>query len=120
MVVDDYDKAIRFYVDKLKFHVVEDSILTATKRWVLISPGEEDSCQLLLTKAMNEEQRKSIGNQTGGKVFLFLYTSNFWKEYHEMIENGIIFTRNPVVEEYGTVAVFQDLYGNLWDLIEPN
>lgn len=119
LVVDDYDKAIRFYVDKLNFHVVEDAPLSDTKRWVLISPGEEGNCHLLLTKATNDEQRLSIGNQTGGKVFLFLHTDNFWRDYHSMIEQNVQFVRNPVVESYGTIAVFADLYGNLWDLIEP-
>jgi len=105
-------------VDKLNFQVVEDVQMTETKRWVLIAPGENSSCQLLLTKAMNDEQKKAIGNQTGGKVFLFLHTDNFWRDYHMMIENEIQFIRTPVVEPYGTVAVFMDLYGNLWDLIE--
>lgn len=118
LVVEDYDHAIRFYVDKLNFRVVEDTMLTDTKRWVLIAPGEDDGCQLLLQKAVTDEQKICIGNQTGGKVFLFLHTDNFWRDYHQMIEQDIEFVRNPVVESYGTVAVFSDLYGNLWDLIE--
>ncbi len=119
LLVDDYDKAIRFYVDKLNFRLVEDSVLTDAKRWVLIAPGEDDGCHLLLAKASSDEQRECIGNQTGGRVFLFLHTDNFWRDYHQMIEHDIEFIRNPVVEPYGTVAVFKDIYGNLWDLIQP-
>src|SRR6188472_2181978 len=96
LVVDDYDKAIRFYVDKLSFRVVEDIAMPDEKRWVLIAPSEGDGCNLLLTKARNEAQKSSIGNQTGGKVFLFLHTDNFWRDYHLMIEHEIQFIRNPV------------------------
>ncbi len=119
LLVRDYDEAIRFYVDKLNFHLVEDTPLSETKRWILVSPGD-DGPQLLLAKASDEEQESRIGNQTGGRVFLFLHTDNFWRDYHLMLQNEIEFVRNPVVEPYGTVAVFKDLYGNLWDLIEPN
>ena len=119
LVVRDYDEAIRFYVDKLNFRLVEDTPLSESKRWVLLSPGSSDSCQLLLARAANDEQTNRIGNQTGGRVFLFLHTDDFWSDYNDMVGKGIEFVREPVNELYGTVAVFKDLYGNLWDLIEP-
>jgi len=119
LVVDDYDEAIKFYTEKLNFILVEDTILSETKRWVLIAPGGSAACCLLLAKGVNDEQKSRIGNQTGGRVFLFLYTDDFWRDYKNMQEKGILFVRNPVVEKWGTVAVFEDLYGNLWDLIEP-
>lgn len=118
LVVDDYDKAIKFYTEKLGFTVVEDSILSDSKRWVLISPGV-DSCKLLLAKATDEKQKASIGNQTGGRVFLFLYTDDFWRDYEELKIKDVNFVRPPSEQPYGTVAVFKDLFGNLWDLIEP-
>ncbi len=119
VVVKDYDEAIRFYLDKLNFELVEDTVLSESKRWVLVAPSDQKSCCLLLAKAANEEQSSRIGNQTGGRVFLFLYTDDFYRDYNKMISNGVIFVRNPKEEPYGTVAVFQDLYGNLWDLIQP-
>lgn len=119
LVVDDYDEAIKFYTEKLNFILVEDTILSETKRWVLIAPKGSGECSLLLAKAANEEQKSRVGNQTGGRVFLFLYTEDFWRDYNNMLENNIKFVRIPTEEEYGTVAVFEDLYGNLWDLIEP-
>jgi catechol 2,3-dioxygenase-like lactoylglutathione lyase family enzyme len=119
LVVEDYDDAIKFYTDKLGFRLIEDTVLTETKRWVLIAPEGAAGCCLLLARAANEEQRSRIGNQTGGRVFLFLYTDDFKKDYKAMQEKGISFVREPKVEDYGTVAVFKDLYGNLWDLIEP-
>lgn len=119
IVVKDYDEAIRFYTRKLKFNLIEDTALTETKRWVLISPPGSGSCHLLLAKAVGEEQSSRIGNQTGGRVFLFLYTDDFYRDYHRMLEEEIRFIREPAVEPYGIVAVFQDLYGNLWDLIQP-
>ena len=119
LVVEDYDDAIRFYTGKLNFRLVEDTVLSETKRWVMVSPPGSDGCSLLLARAANDEQKKSIGNQTGGRVFLFLYTDDFERDYSEMLGRGIVFVRPPVVESYGTVAVFQDLYGNLWDLIQP-
>lgn len=119
IVVKDYDEAIRFYTQKLKFNLIEDTALTETKRWVLLSPPGSGSCHLLLARAANEEQSSRIGNQTGGRVFLFLYTDDFYRDYHRMLEEEIRFIRQPVVEPYGIVAVFQDLYGNLWDLIQP-
>ncbi len=119
LLVDDYDEAINFYTEKLNFKLIEDTVLSATKRWVIISPNGSSACCLLLAKADNEEQKSRIGNQTGGRVFLFLYTNNFWKDYKNMKEREILFVREPVVEKWGTVAVFADLYGNLWDLVEP-
>lgn len=120
IVVKDYDEAIDFYLNKLGFHLIEDTKLSEDKRWVLIAPPGAKECRLLLAKAANEKQISSIGNQTGGRVFLFLFTDDFWRDYNKMIENGIHFSRAPKNEEYGTVAVFDDLYGNLWDLIQPN
>ena len=119
LVVEDYDEAIRFYTDKLHFKLIEDTVLTDSKRWVVIAPPGSGECRLLLAKAANEEQKRSIGNQTGGRVFLFLHTDDFWRDYRHMIGQGISFLREPATESYGTVAVFKDLYGNLWDLIEP-
>ena len=118
LVVNDYDEAIQFYTEKLDFHLVEDTVLSDTKRWVVIAPSDPASCYLLLAKAATEEQRSRIGNQTGGRVFLFLYTDDIQRDYHKMVGNNIKFARLPTIEEYGTVAVFEDLYGNLWDLIE--
>lgn len=120
IVVDDYDKAIEYYTSTLRFVLVEDTRLTETKRWVLIAPsGSTNGFKLLLAKAANEEQEKFIGHQTGGRVFLFLHTDNFWRDYNNLKACGVQFVREPSKEEYGTVAVFQDVYGNLWDLIEP-
>ena len=119
IVVNDYDEAIRFYTEKLHFDLVEDSQLSETKRWVLVRPKGGDSCCLLLAKAANEEQGSRIGNQTGGRVFLFLHTDNFEIDYQNLLDHQIDIVRQPQREEYGTVAVFKDLYGNLWDLIEP-
>lgn len=119
LVVKDYDEAINFYTQRLGFKLLEDTPLSETKRWVIVAPPNSDGCSLLLAKAGNPEQEASIGNQTGGRVFLFLYTDDFWRDYNSMKEKGITFTREPVDESYGTVAVFSDLYGNLWDLIQP-
>lgn len=119
LVVKDYDEAIAFYTQKLKFTLVEDTVLSETKRWVMVAPPGSKECCLLLAKAANEEQESRIGNQTGGRVFLFLYTDNFQRDYAHLQEEGIAIVRPPVTEPYGTVAVFADLYGNLWDLIEP-
>ena len=118
LIVNDYDKAIDFYVGKLNFDLVEDTVLDKKKRWVLVSPKGDKSFSLLLAKATNDEQQSRVGNQTGGRVFLFLNTDNFKRDYHSLIENGIKIVREPKEESYGTVAVFEDLYGNLWDLIE--
>jgi catechol 2,3-dioxygenase-like lactoylglutathione lyase family enzyme len=119
LVVKDYDEAIDFYTQKLHFTLVEDTILSETKRWVLVAPPGSGSCCLLLAKAATEEQRSRIGNQTGGRVFLFLHTDNFQRDYQNLLTNNITIVRKPITEPYGTVAVFADLYGNLWDLIGP-
>ena len=119
LVVRDYDEAIKFYIEKLDFRLLEDTKLSDEKRWVLVAPPGATECCLLLARAANERQIASIGNQTGGRVFLFLYTDDFWRDYNKMVERNIGFVRPPKQEEYGVVAVFQDLYGNLWDLIQP-
>jgi len=119
LVVHDYDEAIEFYTKKLNFTLIEDTTLSQTKRWVLISPPGSDGCRLLLAKASGPEQQSRIGNQTGGRVFLFLHTDDFWRDYRSMKEKGISFVRDPQEEPYGIVGVFSDLYGNLWDLIQP-
>jgi len=120
LVVEDYDEAIEFYTQKLEFQILEDTKLSDEKRWVVIAPPGAQECSLLLAKAANKKQSKSLGNQTGGRVFLFLFTDNFWRDYTKMIERDINFVRPPTEYDYGRVAVFEDLYGNLWDLLEPN
>jgi catechol 2,3-dioxygenase-like lactoylglutathione lyase family enzyme len=121
VVVRDYDEAIEFYTQKLGFTLVEDTILSETKRWVVVAPQGSNECALLLAKAANAEQQSRIGNQTGGRVFLFLYTDDFKRDYQNLVDQQIKIVREPTVEPYGTAAVFADLYGNLWDLIEsPN
>lgn len=119
LVVDDYDEAIEFYTQKLKFALIEDTPLSAEKRWVIISPPGAIECSLLLAKATNDQQKASVGKQTGGRVFLFLFTDDFWRDYNHMVEQGINFVRTAEETEYGKVAVFEDLYGNKWDFIEP-
>jgi len=119
LVVSDYDEAIEFYTKKLNFTLLEDTALSETKRWVRVAPRGSDHCGILLAKAANDEQKSRVGNQTGGRVFLFLHTDDFWRDYKNMQSAGIEFVREPAVESYGTVAVFKDLYGNLWDFIEP-
>ncbi|MBO0948586.1 VOC family protein [Fibrella forsythiae] len=123
LVVADYDEAIRFYVDKLNFTLVEDTPLSETKRWVRVAPPGSltgsTGCQLLFAKAADDEQRSRVGNQTGGRVFLFLNTNDFWGDFDRLSQQGVRIVREPVVQPYGTVAVFADLYGNLWDLIGP-
>lgn len=119
LVVNNYDEAIEFYTNKLGFILIEDTKLSETKRWVMVVPKGNGQCCLLLAEAATDEQKTRIGNQTGGRVFLFLYTDDFWRDYNNMLEKKINFVRPPVKEPYGTVAVFEDLYGNLWDLIEP-
>ncbi len=118
LLVRDYDEALDFYLRKLGFDLVEDTRLSETKRWVLVKPPGSSGCCLLLAQAANEQQLLAVGNQSGGRVFLFLETDNFYKSYDAMLANGIVFVRKPVVKTYGTVAVFTDLYGNLWDLLE--
>jgi len=119
LVVRDYDEAIEFYTKKLDFSLIEDTKLDENKRWVVVAPPGSNECSLLLAKAANDEQLKSIGNQTGGRVFLFLFTDDFWRDYSKMKDRSINFVRPPAEHEYGTVAVFEDLYGNLWDLLQP-
>ena len=121
VVVRDYDEAIQYYTNTLGFKLIEDTVLSETKRWVMVQPnGASNGCMLLLAKAATPEQVKSIGNQTGGRVFLFLYTDNFERDYQNYTSKGVEFTIAPHKEEYGMVAVFKDIYGNLWDLIEPS
>jgi catechol 2,3-dioxygenase-like lactoylglutathione lyase family enzyme len=119
LVVDNYDDAIKFYTEKLNFTLLEDTKLSETKRWVMVAPPGNGQCCLLLAQAATEEQKSRVGNQTGGRVFLFLYTDDFWRDHKAMTEKNINFVRPPVEEPYGTVAVFEDLYGNLWDFIQP-
>jgi uncharacterized glyoxalase superfamily protein PhnB len=119
LVVNDYDEAIAFYTQKLGFELVEDTKLTESKRWVKVKPKGEGSCHLLLAKAANEAQQKTIGNQTGGRVFLFLHTDDIKRDYTSLVANNIKIVRELEEQPYGMVAVFEDLYGNLWDLIEP-
>jgi len=118
LVVGDYDEAISFYTEKLGFTLLDDTPQSETKRWVKVAPKGSEECCLLLAKGVGDEQRSRVGNQTGGRVFLFLRTDDFWRDYKAFLEKGVKFVREPGVEEYGTVAVFEDLYGNLWDLIE--
>lgn len=120
LVVNEYDEAINFYTQKLDFVVLEDTRLSDSKRWVVISPKGEGGCNLLLAKAADESQRRSIGNQTGGRVFLFMHTDNFDQYFQQLVSNDVKIVRSPTVESFGKVAVFEDLYGNLWDLIQPN
>lgn len=121
VVVQDYDEAIAFYVEVLGFELVEDTFLPdENKRWVVVAPRGATESRILLARAVGEEQRSRIGNQTGGRVFLFLYTDDFYRDYDAYRSKGVRFVREPKVEKYGTVAVFQDLYGNLWDLVEPS
>ena len=118
LVVKDYDEAIEFYTKKLDFNVVDDSFVPEqNKRWVVIAPPGGES-HVLLARAVGEEQLSRVGNQTGGRVFLFLYTDDFWRDYRAYVDRGVTFVREPKTEDYGTVAVFRDLYGNLWDLIQ--
>lgn len=121
LVVRDYDEAIAFYTEKLHFTLVEDVYQPAQdKRWVVVSPPNSNGTTLLLARASKPEQEPFVGNQTGGRVFLFLNTDDFWRDYNEMVARGIKFTRPPKEESYGLVAVFEDLYGNLWDLLQLN
>lgn len=118
LVVADYDEAIKFYTETLGFKLLEDTPQSETKRWVLVAPPGAEECSLLLAKAVGDEQASRIGNQTGGRVFLFLRTDDFRRDYENFQAKGVKFVREPKKEDYGTVAVFADLYGNLWDLIE--
>ena len=118
LVVRDYDEALAFFTGTLNFKVIEDTQLSEDKRWVLIAPPGSQGTSLLLARAATPEQVSRIGNQTGGRVFLFLHTDDFWRDYREMIARKVKFTRPPSEESYGTVAVFEDLYGNQWDLLQ--
>jgi catechol 2,3-dioxygenase-like lactoylglutathione lyase family enzyme len=118
ILVNDYDEAIRFYVEKLDFELVEDTKLNEQKRWVLVKPRGSGTCCLLLAKAQGEKQRSFVGSQSGGRVFLFLETDDFGRDYHNLIKQEIRIVREPSDEEYGRVLVFEDLYGNKWDLIQ--
>ena len=127
LTVRDYDEAIAFYVGILGFNLLEDTDRGSGKRWVRVAPpsksdapGADRGAAILLARAVTPEQLASVGNQTGGRVFLFLETDDFWRDYRAMLSHGVRFVREPVEEPYGTVAVFADLYGNLWDLIGPN
>jgi catechol 2,3-dioxygenase-like lactoylglutathione lyase family enzyme len=121
IVVRDYDEAIEFYTKKLQFTLVEDTYQPEQdKRWVVVAPPGSVGTTLLLARASKPGQEVFVGNQTGGRVFLFLNTDNFWRDYHEMVSRGVKFVREPKQEAYGMVAVFEDLYGNLWDLLELN
>ena len=120
IVVRDYDEAIQYYTTILNFELIEDTTLSDTKRWVVVQPkGSNNGCKLLLAKAASPNQEEAIGNQTGGRVFLFLHTDNFDRDHQDYTSKGVVFVRPPVVEPYGKVAVFKDLYGNMWDLIQP-
>jgi len=123
LVVRDYDEAIAFFTNILCFDLIKDSPSKdrqgRPKRWVLVAPPGSRATQILLAKASNQEEASRIGNQTGSRVFLFLHTDDFWRDYNAMRRKGVKFVREPKQEEYGTVAVFEDLYGNKWDLLEP-
>jgi catechol 2,3-dioxygenase-like lactoylglutathione lyase family enzyme len=120
LVVREYDEAIAFYVGTLGFTLIEDTYIPAQdKRWVIVAPAGSAESHLLLARAVGEEQSARIGNQTGGRVFLFLYTDDFWRDFRSCKAKGVVFVREPREESYGTVAVFKDLYGNLWDLLQP-
>ena len=121
IVVRDYDEAIEFYTRVLDFELVEDTYLPdELKRWVVIAPRGSTETRVLLARAVGPEQSSRVGNQTGGRVSLFLYTDDFWRDYNAYLERGVEFVRDPKTESYGTVAVFRDLYGNLWDLLQPS
>ena len=122
LVVRDYDEAIHFYVNQLGFTLQEDTAMPVqNKRWVVVAPpGVGRGLRLLLARAVGDEQLSRVGNQTGGRVFLFLYTDDFWRDFNAYVARGVVFVREPKEEPYGTVAVFQDLYGNLWDLVQSS
>jgi catechol 2,3-dioxygenase-like lactoylglutathione lyase family enzyme len=120
LIVRDYDEAIAFYTKKLQFELVEDTDMGGGKRWVMVSPPGSSGTRLLLAKAVTPEQESRIGNQTGGRVFLFLHTDDFRRDYESMKSNGVHFLEAPRDESYGTVVVFEDIYGNKWDLLEMN
>jgi catechol 2,3-dioxygenase-like lactoylglutathione lyase family enzyme len=120
LIVKDYDKAIEFFTKTLKFELIEDTpVPEQSKRWVLVAPRGTSGANLLLARASNDEQRAAVGNQTGGRVAFFLRTDDFWRDHADLVTRGVRFVRGPNVEAHGTVGVFEDLYGNLWDLIGP-
>ncbi len=118
LMIDNYDKAIAYYVDKLNFVLIKDIRLDQHKRWVVIAPLENATTQIILTETNNKKQTEAVGNQTGGPVFLFLNTDDFWRDYNQMKSKNVIFLEEPRNEAYGIVVVFEDLYGNKWDLIQ--
>ncbi|CAM4134501.1 VOC family protein [Vibrio neonatus] len=120
LVVESYDDAIEFYTTKLNFTLLEDTDLGGGKRWVQVSPPNSNGTNLLLVQASTEKQKQAVGNQTGGRVFLFLQTNDFWRDYNQMKSSGVKFNEQPRTESYGTVAVFEDLYGNKWELLQLN
>ena len=120
LVVENYDDAIEFYTQKLQFELIEDSDLGGGKRWVRVSPPNSTGTNLLLAQASNENQKQFVGNQAGGRVFLFLQTNDFWRDYEFMKSQGVEFIEEPRIEKYGTVVVFKDLYGTKWDLLQLN
>jgi catechol 2,3-dioxygenase-like lactoylglutathione lyase family enzyme len=120
LLVDDYDRAIEYYVHTLNFKLLEDTFQSDTSRWVLVAPKGASECSVVLTKASGEEQKSRIGNQTGGRVFMFLYTDNLQRDYQAFLDNKVRIVEPPRTESYGSVFVFKDLYGNLWDMIEPS
>jgi catechol 2,3-dioxygenase-like lactoylglutathione lyase family enzyme len=119
VLVSDYDEAIRFYVQTLGFELVEDTYIESqNKRWVVVAPRGSTGTKILLARAASDEQATRIGNQTGGRVFLFLHTDDFWRDYQTYKNRGVVFVREPSEEAYGTAAVFEDLYKNRWDLVQ--
>ncbi|WP_209403099.1 VOC family protein [Pseudozobellia sp. WGM2] len=120
LLVNNYDEAIEFYTQKLGFKLLEDTEIGEGKRWVTVGSEDKYVCNLLLAKAVNQVQQNAVGNQSGGRVFLFLYTDRFWEDFETMKSKGVEFNEEPREEPYGTVVVFKDLYGNLWDMIQPN
>jgi catechol 2,3-dioxygenase-like lactoylglutathione lyase family enzyme len=119
LVVRDYDEAIAYYTRTLGFELLEDTPLEPGKRWVRVAPPHTAGTSLLLARAATDEQLSRVGNQTGGRVFLFLHTDDFWRDHRALASRGVVFVREPREESYGTVAVFEDLYGNRWDLVQP-
>ncbi len=118
LLIRDYDEAIAFFTQKLGFKLIEDNVVSEDKRWVLVAPPGSDGPSLLLAKASTPEQESRVGNQTGGRVCMFLHTDDFWHDYHAMKTRGVKFTEEPREDSYGTVVVFEDMYGNKWDLVE--
>lgn len=118
VIVRDYDEAIAYYRDVLGFEVAQDTLLAGGKRWVIVRPAQANGTGLLLAKAVRDDEHAAIGRQSGGRVFLFLHTDDFWRDYHAFSSRGVLFRESPREEPYGTVAVFEDLYGNRWDLLQ--